>query len=213
MAEDVVVLQSGDERAQRIAKAMASQTANDMIQAFGARSMSSTEVAGHLKIPVTTATYHIENLLDAGILEVADTRWSKKGREVKVYGLTNQVLIIAPPVSDLRSVLQKYTALFAIVALASLALLGILPVLLPGSDGAMPAPTAAPLMGAGEKAADQFGITESRVADVPFASISIHDLVMAFFLGGCLVVFALMIYEIHYWWRSSPGYAARRKNN
>ncbi len=203
---------------------MASQTANDMIQAFGGRSMTSTEVAGHLNIPVTTATYHIENLLDAGILEVADTRWSKKGREVKIYGLTNQVLIIAPPVSDLRSVLQKYTALFGVFLIMSMALFGVLPVLLPDigvpDDGGMLSTRgsyAPSIAGAGENAekvvstpapVDQASI----VPPVPFASLTIHDLVMAFFFGGCLVLFALMLYELHYWWRSSPGYALRRKD-
>ncbi len=223
MAEDVVVLQPGDERAQKVAKAMASQTANDMIQAFGTRPMTSTEVARSLQIPITTASYHIENLLDAGLLRVTDTRWSKKGREVKIYGLTNQVLIIAPQVSDLRAVLQKYTALFGIFFILSLALFGALPVLFPDAgmpvDGGMlpareqyaPAAT-----GGGEIAEKILGAPSpadkaAEVPPVPFASLTVHDLVMAFFFGGCLVLFALMLYEIHYWWRSSPRGLLRKK--
>jgi DNA-binding transcriptional ArsR family regulator len=219
MAEDVVVLQPGDERAKKVAKAMASQTANDMIQAFGKRPMTSTEVARSLQIPITTASYHIENLLDAGLLQVADTRWSKKGREVKIYGLTNQVLIIAPPVSDLRAVLQKYTALFGIFFILSLALFSVLPALLP--DAGMPAAGGGMLStqesyapaatGDGEKAIRAFDTTSNveqapAVPPVPFASLTVHDLVMAFFFGGCLVLFALMLYELHYWWRSSRDY-------
>ena len=127
MVENVVVIQPGDERAQKIARAMASQTANAVIQTFGDGPLTSSEVARAMGIPITTATYHIENLLDAGLLEVMETRWSEKGREVKVYGLTNQVLIIAPPVSDLGSVLKKYATLFGIVVLASLGLWGLLP--------------------------------------------------------------------------------------
>ncbi len=68
MADDVVVLQPGDERAKKIARAMASQTANDIIQAFGEKPMTSSEIAQLMQIPITTAAYHIENLLDAGIL-------------------------------------------------------------------------------------------------------------------------------------------------
>lgn len=127
MANDVVVIQPGDEQAQKIARAMASQTANAVIQAFGGGPLTSSEVARRMKIPITTASYHIENLLAAGLIEVMETRWSEKGREVKVYGLANQVFIIAPPVSDLRSVLKKYTTLFGVVVLASIGLWSILP--------------------------------------------------------------------------------------
>lgn len=216
MADDVVVLQPGDERAKKVAKAMASQTATDMIRAFGERSMTSTEVAAFLAIPITTASYHIEHLLEAGILQVADTRWSKKGREVKIYGLTNQVLIIAPPVSDLRSVLQKYTALFGVFLLLSMALFSLLPVALPDAgmpaDGnllSVPEQYAPPATGGGAIAERTFEAPSTaekalEVPPVPFASLTIHDLVMAFFFGGCLVLFALMLYELHYWWRSSP---------
>ena len=87
MANEVVVLQPGDERAQKIARAMASQTANAIIQEFRSGPMTSSEVARKMKIPITTAAYHIDNLLEAGLLEVVNTRWSEKGREVKVYGL------------------------------------------------------------------------------------------------------------------------------
>ena len=104
MAENVVVVQPGDERAQKIARAMASQTANAVIQAFGGGPLTSSEIARQMGIPITTASYHIENLLDAGLIEVAETRWSEKGREVKVYGLATQFLIFGPPESELGAV-------------------------------------------------------------------------------------------------------------
>jgi DNA-binding transcriptional ArsR family regulator len=199
MADDVVVVQPGDERAKKIARAMASQTANDIIQAFGDRPMTSSEIAHLMSMPITTASYHIDNLLEAGILQVMETRWSRKGREVKVYGLTNQILIIAPPVSDLRSVLQKYATLFGIVLLASIGLLGILPVLLPvvDSDLALKAPSGY----AGEERLSVLGLPEADAAG--FVS-PVHDLVMGFFFGACMVLLALLLYEVHYWWRTSP---------
>ncbi|NLB00865.1 MAG: helix-turn-helix transcriptional regulator [Methanomicrobiales archaeon] len=206
MANDVVVLQPGDERAQKIARAMASQTANAIIQAFGSEPLTSSEVARRMEIPITTASYHIENLLDAGLIEVMETRWSEKGREVKVYGLANQVLIIAPPVSDLRSVLQKYAMLFGIVVFASLGLWSILPMLLPSND-VMPVPR---LMS--ESRESHAGITgedplvfQSSGLEGAGMALPVHDLVMGFFFGACAVLFALLIYEVYYWWRTSPG--------
>jgi DNA-binding transcriptional ArsR family regulator len=198
------VIQPGDERAQKIARAMASQTANAVIQAFGSGPLTSSEVARRMKIPITTASYHIENLLDVGLLEVMDTRWSEKGREVKVYGLTNQVLIIASPVSDLRSVLQKYATLFGIVVLASLGLWAFLPVVLPPSWGVAPAQKAAG--GNGE----EFSVLRTPVSDAAGAP-PVHDLVMGFFFGACAVLLALLVYEVYYWWRTSPGYRVKKE--
>ena len=201
MAENVVVVQPGDERAQKIARAMASQTANAVIQAFGGGPLTSSEVSRAMGIPITTASYHIDNLLDAGVLEVMETRWSEKGREVKVYGLANQVLIIAPPASDLESVLKKYAMYFGIVALASLGLWGILPVLFPITQNSVPSAPPEPRLasGAGEEVST-FGVPLDAAAGAP----PVHDLVMSFFLGACAVLIALMAYEVYYWWRTSP---------
>jgi len=204
MVDDVVVIQPGDERAQKIARAMASQTANAVIQAFGGGPLTSSEVSRQMAIPITTASYHIENLLDAGLLEVMETRWSEKGREVKVYGLTNQVFIIAPPISDLRSVLQKYATLFGIVVLSSLGLWAILPAVLPALEGMPPEPR---LAGGGGEKITAFRAPLADAAGAP----PVHDLVMGFFFGACAVLLVLLVYEVYYWWRTSQRYQAEKE--
>lgn len=203
MVDGVIVIQPGEERAQKIARAMASQTANEVIQAFSAGPMTSSEVARQMEIPITTASYHIDNLLGAGLIEVTETRWSEKGREVKVYGLANQVLIIAPQDSDLRSVLKKYATLFGIVVLASLGLWGVLPAVLPPAPGGVP-PGPKMTGGSGEEVS-AFRAPLAEAAGVP----PVHDLVMAFFSGACVVLLALLVYEVYYWWRTSPRYRAK----
>jgi DNA-binding transcriptional ArsR family regulator len=119
MADNVVFLEPGDERAQKIAKAMGSQTASDILQILGEGPKSLTDITERLNIPMNTAKYHVENLLDAGLIAVEKTRYSIKGREVKIYMLTNQLLVVAPRQSNVRSLLLKYASLFGIVALGS----------------------------------------------------------------------------------------------
>ena len=114
MTEDVVILEPGDERAQKIGKAIASQTAGDILQLLAKGPLSSAEITTSLDIPMSTAKYHIENLLTAGLLEVSETRYSVKGREVKVYHLKDQLLIVAPKLADIRSLMLKYASLFGI---------------------------------------------------------------------------------------------------
>lgn len=133
MADNVVFLEPGDERAQKIAKAMGSQTANDILQILGEGPRSLTDITERLNIPMNTAKYHIENLLDAGLIAVEKTRYSIKGREVKIYMLTNQLLVVAPRQSNVRSLLLKYASLFGIVAVCSVMISILSPVFGPGS--------------------------------------------------------------------------------
>jgi DNA-binding transcriptional ArsR family regulator len=133
MADNVVFLEPGDERAQKIAKAMGSQTASDILQILGEGPRSLTDITERLNIPMNTAKYHIENLLDAGLIAVEKTKYSIKGREVKIYMLTNQLLVVAPRQSNVRSLLLKYASLFGIVAVCSVMISALSPVFGPDS--------------------------------------------------------------------------------
>ncbi|TAJ44733.1 ArsR/SmtB family transcription factor [Methanofollis fontis] len=199
MADEIVVLEPGDERAQRIAKAMSSQTANDILAALRDGPLSAAEIADRLSIPLTTLKYHVENLADAGIIEVVRTRWSAKGREVKVYGITGRLLIVAPATKDIRSILLKYASLFGIILFASVVIAAIMPLF-----GAPP-PTG------GEEsrlmAFDNKALGAPQSAAVPQ---TVNDLVIAFFLGGSSVILLLMIYEVYLYF---TYYRRRRMKN
>jgi DNA-binding transcriptional ArsR family regulator len=186
MAEEIVVMEPGDERAQRIAKAMASQTASDILSALRDAPLSAAEIADRLAIPLTTLKYHVENLADAGLIEVVRTRWSSKGREVKVYGLTSRLIIVTPPVKDIRAILLKYASLFAVVIFASIVVAMLMPLLGGG------APAQEPRLMAFD-ATKGAGAPEATAAVPPVAL----DAVTAFFLGGSTVVLALMVYEVY----------------
>ena len=129
MADNVIILEPGDERAQKISKAMASQTASDILQLLAEDKKSLTEITDRLDIPLTTAKYHIENLLEAGLITVTETKYSVKGREIKIYAVTNQLLIVAPRQSNVRSLLLKYASLFGIVLFGSLVIAMLSPIL------------------------------------------------------------------------------------
>ena len=131
MSEEVIILSPGDTRAQKIAKAISSGTANDILHLLGDGQQSATDITGTLDLPMSTVKYHLDNLLDAGLVEVVENKYSVKGREIKIYALRDQLLIVAPKMQNVRSLLLKYASLFAIVALASLAGFFYLPRSLP----------------------------------------------------------------------------------
>jgi DNA-binding transcriptional ArsR family regulator len=133
MAEKILFLEPGDERAQKIAKAMGSQTASDILQLLADGPISLTDITERLSVPMNTAKYHVENLLEAGLLSVDQTKYSVKGREVKLYALTNQLLIVAPRQSTMRSLILKYASLFGIVVFGTIIIAAFTRIIGPGS--------------------------------------------------------------------------------
>jgi DNA-binding transcriptional ArsR family regulator len=221
MSEDVIVLQPGDERAQKIAKAISSQTANDILHLLGDGSKSATDITEVLSLPMGTVKYHIDNLLEAGLIEISETRYSVKGREVKIYQLRDQLLIVAPRVKNIRSLLLKYASLFVIVIFATLMIPVLMPlfqpeVILPMADGSgstlgsgaapavlpTPVPTAVPTaVSVAEKSmgimAEPGAYDASRAPSLSYQvpGFTPADIALAFFLGGVLVLLILVIYE------------------
>jgi DNA-binding transcriptional ArsR family regulator len=236
-ARDVILLEPGGEQAQKIAKAMGSQTAGDILQLLKTGPKTSTEVTDQLGIPMGTAKYHIENLLDAGLIEVTKTKYSVKGREVKVYGLKDQILIVTPRVTNVRALLLKYASLFGFIAVATVVIGAAIQVLSPagnmltfsgelkksGVEALGPVPSAAPLLsentgarGVGIVADNvsaamdmkEIGTTvvptyppETVYSQVHYqvtapAAFPVQEIIIAFFLGGCLVIAGLVLYEL-----------------
>jgi DNA-binding transcriptional ArsR family regulator len=245
MADNVILLEPGDERAQKIAKAMSSQTASDILQILAEAPKSLTGITQRLAIPLTTAKYHTENLLEAGLILVAETKYSVKGREIKIYSLTNQLLIVAPRQSNVRSLLLKYASLFGIVVFGSLVIALLSPILGQGitagsslngasriaaqeygvttakavAEGVLPNATMTPdMMVTGSKEVLDIAATNLTYAPSPLATLAsnppvipvpiitdtgasassaIPQIALAFFLGGVMVIFVLVCYEIY----------------
>lgn len=203
MTEDIIVLEPGDERAQKIGKAISSQTANDILHILSQGPQTASDLTELLHIPMGTLKYHIDNLLEAGLVEIAETRYSIKGREVKVYRLKDQLVIVAPKVTNIRSILLKYASLFVIVILASLVMLAILPLLqAPG----IPEPAAGFITQDGTGGGGPEMLTKEATAPRagPVAGIWSAAPVLAFFLGGCMVLLILIIYEVYTWKKHRP---------
>ncbi len=202
MAEEIVFLEPGEEQAQKIAKAMSSPTAGDLLRSLSDTPKSTTALAEELHIPLTTAKYHLGNLLDAGVIEVADTRWSAKGREIKIYSLKNQILIVSPGRQSAIGMMKKYAATLGVFIAGTALLTMYLPFLqgkMVSSEDMMvyaaPPPEAIQIP-------DAMPMTARAVggAGAPLPPM-VHEFVMAFFLGGCLVLLALIVYEAMHWFR------------
>jgi DNA-binding transcriptional ArsR family regulator len=219
-ADRITVLEPGDDRAKKIAKAMASETASEILTLLRGSTRTSSQIAEQLSIPITTVQYHLENLLAADMLEVVEKKWSKKGREVKVYGLRDQVLIVAPNTTNLRALLLKYAALFMFIAASSVVIAAFAPMFgIGGVSGAWGPEEASrgstvsndkstgeatglqytPAGAGAEEDATAVSVPEAAPSTLEAAAPTIDAAALAalsFFYGGFIVLFALMVYEL-----------------
>ena len=112
--EDAVLLEPGDEKTQNIVRAISHKTAGIVVQILSTEGqLSLSDIADRLEISLNAAKYHISNLMKAGILEISRTRYSVKGKTVKIYRLKNQVFLVSPTVTStdqFRKAVMKHQA-------------------------------------------------------------------------------------------------------
>lgn len=182
------ILHPGDPEAQTLARAIASPTAGEILQVLGEEPMTASALAAKLDIPITTAAYHLEHLVGAGVIEVTGTRWSRKGREQKVYRLVDRVVIVSPARVDLRSLLQKYAALGLVLGGAALIAAAIQSLTPPPETYPVGSDSGNGLLGAPFPAS-----VEAAAAPEPVAKYIL--------LGGLVVIAALVMYDAIAAWR------------
>lgn len=214
--EGVLVLEPGDDRAKKIGKALSNASSSDILHLLGEGEKTLSELSEGLGQPITTVKYNVENLLDAGMIDIVRTRYSEKGRVIKVYGIRDQVVIVSPGRADVKSLLMKYASLFALILIASLVLAGIAPLFsgMSMEDGqssrgmtlSPPAPVAADTVAVMEVSGEEdngAGMVKATLAEERSDNTgvqSIEDIMnfaaLAFFLGGFVAILTMLLYEV-----------------
>ena len=83
--QEVVFLEPGQEKAQKFIRVISNQNACDVLQLLRkAGPLRLSDIAEQLGGSLNATKYHIENLMDAGLVEISNTRYSVKGRKVKI---------------------------------------------------------------------------------------------------------------------------------
>lgn len=77
-----------------ILKAMTSETAQDILRTLVDHPGTVSDIAEAVDTSIQNARYHVDRLSDAGLIERVDTWYSAKGREMTVYAITAEELVI-----------------------------------------------------------------------------------------------------------------------
>ena len=73
---------------------LSSDTARAILTSLHEQPATASEVAGRVDTSLQNARHHLTNLQEAGLVRVADTRYSQKGREMNVYAPSEEPLVV-----------------------------------------------------------------------------------------------------------------------
>lgn len=115
------VLCIADDRTEEVLAALGSETARSVFRRLNREPTTPATLAEDLNMSVQNAGYHLENLREAGLVDVHDTVYSEKGREVKVFGPVSEPLVVFLGSSEdeagLRSAFERFSSAVGPVAL------------------------------------------------------------------------------------------------
>jgi len=91
---EIQVLGVDEDATADVFEALSSDTARRVLTAIYDEPAPPSELADRLDISLQNVSYHLDNLEDAGVVRVADTRYSEKGKEMNVYAPANDPVVV-----------------------------------------------------------------------------------------------------------------------
>jgi DNA-binding transcriptional ArsR family regulator len=91
---DIQVLGVGEDETAEVFDALSSDTARRVLTALYDEPAPPSELADRLDMSVQNVSYHLDTLRDTGLVRVADTRYSEKGHEMRVYAPANTPMVV-----------------------------------------------------------------------------------------------------------------------
>ncbi|MFC4356347.1 ArsR/SmtB family transcription factor [Halobium salinum] len=91
---DLRVLWLDDEESERLISSLSSDTARSVLTALHERPATASELSEEVDTSLQNVRHHVNNLTDAGLVRVADTRYSVKGREMNVYAPSDDPMVV-----------------------------------------------------------------------------------------------------------------------
>lgn len=113
-----------DDEADRLLGSLSSDTARSVLVALHEEPKTASELAEHVDTSLQNVRHHLANLAEADLVETTETRYSVKGREMKVYAPVNDSLVLCvgdtKERTSLLSSLRRYIGAAAALVVGSL---------------------------------------------------------------------------------------------
>jgi len=125
MADESFLLVSLDEdKSKKLAQVLSNNTSRKILDLLSKKEfMTETEISEELKIPLSTAHYNLDLLVKTKLINDDYYKYSKKGKKINHYSLSNKYVIIAPKkTSVLKQKLKEFLPVVLILGAGSLIL-------------------------------------------------------------------------------------------
>ncbi|KAB1188591.1 MULTISPECIES: winged helix-turn-helix domain-containing protein [Haloferax] len=83
-----------DDETEQLIGCLSCDTARDILSSLHDSPATAKELSETVDTSIQNARHHLGNLVDADLVRIAGTRYSEKGREMKVYGPTDGPLVV-----------------------------------------------------------------------------------------------------------------------
>ena len=114
-----------DDEAEDLIAALGSETARNVLSALHDEPATTSELADELDTSLQNVQYHLSKLSDADVVDVVDTTYSEKGREMNVYAPTDEPLVLFAGGADqshgVKTALKRLLGGYGVIGLAALA--------------------------------------------------------------------------------------------
>jgi predicted ArsR family transcriptional regulator len=107
-----------DESSKAVAEVLGSKTCKKIINYLAEiKEASQKDLSGALKIPMNTLDYNVKKLLESGFIQKKKNFfWSKKGKKISMYELSNKSIVISPKKSTSEKIKSIIPALILTAA-------------------------------------------------------------------------------------------------
>jgi len=111
--EKFMLISMEDDRAKKLAEVLGNKSCKKIIDYLADNEEASVkDISDALGIPINTAEYNVKKLLGAELVQKRKNFfWSKKGKKIVMYELSNKSIIIAPKgsnISKLKALLPAF---------------------------------------------------------------------------------------------------------
>lgn len=93
-----------------VVEALTSGTARELVDRVYEQPATTSDLAAATDTSLQNARYHLNRLEEVGVVEVVDTWYSKRGKDMEVYGPANEPLVIVAGGSGDESEVERAMA-------------------------------------------------------------------------------------------------------
>ena len=91
--EKLLILQLSED-SRKIARILSNEISIRILKLLDRKSMSASDIADELGVRLNTLKYNLDSLLEIELIRVRQVKWSRKGREIKVYETVGKTIIL-----------------------------------------------------------------------------------------------------------------------